>query len=111
MTNTAPKFSACAFCGGPSDGNYSIHRDGFGDGPEVDLCDTCGGDEKPSCCEIWDRIRVCMGHRTPPMGGPWTPNRVLVGVKYGLITLDEANGIMDCQRCNIESLDHRSVLR
>jgi hypothetical protein len=21
----------CAYCGGPAEGNYSIHRDGFGD--------------------------------------------------------------------------------
>lgn len=46
----------CAYCGGPAEGNYSIHRDGFGVGPEVDLCDAHGGGELPSCEQIWDRI-------------------------------------------------------
>lgn len=46
----------CAFCGGPAEGNYSIHRDGFDVGPEVELCDEHGGHEKPTCEEIWDRI-------------------------------------------------------
>jgi hypothetical protein len=45
----------CAFCGHPAEGNYSIHRDGFGVGPEVDLCDEHGG-EFPTCDEIWERI-------------------------------------------------------
>jgi hypothetical protein len=37
-------------------GNHSIHRDGFSVGPEVDLCDACGGRPEPTCEEIWDRI-------------------------------------------------------
>lgn len=48
--------STCAFCGEPDQGNFSIHRDGFGVGPEVPLCDGCGQDMEPSCAEIWDRI-------------------------------------------------------
>ena len=47
---------ACSYCGGPAEGNHSIHRDGFGVGPEVDLCDMCGGSETPTCEEIWWRI-------------------------------------------------------
>jgi len=27
----------CAFCGGPHEGEYAIHRDGLGKGPEVPL--------------------------------------------------------------------------
>lgn len=46
----------CSYCGGPAEGNYSIHRDGFGDGPEVDLCDRHGEGWEPSCEEIWERI-------------------------------------------------------
>jgi hypothetical protein len=46
----------CAFCGQPAEGNYSIHRDGFGEGPEVDLCDAHGGDLLPTCEEIWAKI-------------------------------------------------------
>lgn len=46
----------CACCSGPAEGNYSIHRDGFGEGPEVWLCDDCGKDETPTCEEIWARI-------------------------------------------------------
>lgn len=48
----------CAYCGKPVQGNYSIHRDGFGEGPEVDLCDDCGKDPLPTCEDIWDRISV-----------------------------------------------------
>lgn len=46
----------CAYCGEPAQGNYSIHRDGFGIGPEVPLCNRCGGKRTPSCQDIWDRI-------------------------------------------------------
>jgi len=57
---TAPQLDItwppCAFCGGPAQGQYSIHRDGFGVGPEVDLCDGCGSEPEPTCEVIWDRI-------------------------------------------------------
>lgn len=46
----------CAYCGGPAEGNYSIHRDGFCIGPEVPLCDRCGSRQYPTCGEIWNRI-------------------------------------------------------
>lgn len=48
----------CACCGKKAQGNYAIHRDGFGDGPEVPLCDACGGQPEPACEEIWARIRA-----------------------------------------------------
>lgn len=49
---------ACAYCKAPIHGEieFSIHRDGFAEGPEVPLCEKCGGHETPSCTEIWDRI-------------------------------------------------------
>lgn len=46
----------CAYCGAPAQGNYSIHRDGFGVGPEVPLCDCCGSSDEPTCSDIWDKI-------------------------------------------------------
>lgn len=47
----------CAYCGATTDGEkYAVHRDGFGVGPEVPLCDTCGEGERPTLREIWDRI-------------------------------------------------------
>jgi len=46
----------CACCESPAEGNYSIHRDGFGEGPEVWLCDACGSKPTPTCEEIWARI-------------------------------------------------------
>ena len=46
----------CTYCGEPAEGNYSIHRDGFGEGPEVPLCDAHGAHELPTCAEIWARI-------------------------------------------------------
>lgn len=48
--------SECVYCGHPAEGNFTIHRDGFGVGPEVPLCDACGGAETPSCADIWDAI-------------------------------------------------------
>lgn len=59
----------CAYCGKPAEGNSAIHRDGFGVGPEVDLCDACGLGELPSCPEIWDRIAV-------PSDNPWAHRRI-----------------------------------
>ena len=46
----------CAYCGKAALGNYSIHRDGFGMGPEVDLCDHCGGNPEPQEAQIWAKI-------------------------------------------------------
>lgn len=46
----------CAFCGSPAQGKYSIHRDGFGDGPEVPLCNACGSKPEPTEAEIWSKI-------------------------------------------------------
>jgi uncharacterized protein with FMN-binding domain len=43
----------CAYCLEKADGNYSIHRDGFGVGPEVALCDKHGSRPSPTCEEIW----------------------------------------------------------
>ena len=49
---------ACAYCGTYLSGEpeYTIHRDGFGVGPEVPLCFDCYDDGGPSCLEIWERI-------------------------------------------------------
>jgi len=48
----------CEYCGNPAEGNYSVHRDGFGEGPEVWLCDFCGGPDlaSPSLQDIWAKI-------------------------------------------------------
>ena len=48
----------CAYCKKPISGEvqYSIHRDGFDDGPEVPLCEACGAHPTPTCSEIWKRI-------------------------------------------------------
>jgi len=46
----------CAYCGKPAQGNFSIHRDFIDKGPQVPLCDACGGANGPSCNEIWSRI-------------------------------------------------------
>lgn len=58
----APEPCKCAYCGKPAEGEYGIHRDGFGEGPEVDLCNACGGSpaEVLSCEDIWARIAVCV---------------------------------------------------
>lgn len=48
--------SRCSYCGLPAQGNYSIHRDDFGVGPEVPLCDACGSGRHPTCEQIWALI-------------------------------------------------------
>lgn len=53
----------CAACGEPVSGNYAIHRDGFGEGPEVDICDDCGSGPMPSCEELWEMIAERGGRR------------------------------------------------
>lgn len=57
MGKLPPIKGPCVWCRQESQGNYAIHRDGFGDGPEVPLCDRCGGYPVPTCEEIWERIR------------------------------------------------------
>lgn len=46
----------CAVCQRVSEGEFSIHRDGFCVGPEVWLCNAHGSKETPTCGEIWDAI-------------------------------------------------------
>lgn len=50
----------CAYCKSPTPKplKHSIHRDGFGIGPEVPLCNECGGGSIPTCEEIWKRIAL-----------------------------------------------------
>lgn len=65
-----PADKTCAYCGAPSEGNFSIHRDGFCEGPEVWLCDAHGGGELPSCPRIWAVIEQNMLPDTAYCGGP-----------------------------------------
>ncbi len=48
----------CAACGAQAEGNCSVHRDGFCEGPEVDLCDGCGAEELPALETIWAMIAL-----------------------------------------------------
>lgn len=54
----------CAYCGRPAEGNFSVHRDGFDLGPEVDLCDACGDAKGPTLDVIWGCIRQAVYVRT-----------------------------------------------
>jgi hypothetical protein len=56
LTHVEPATIYCAYCGKPSEGNYTVHRDGFDKGPEVELCDGCGGSRYPTLSMIWDKI-------------------------------------------------------
>lgn len=47
----------CCYCDDPTQGNYAIHRDGYGIGPEIPLCDACGSGSEPTPEEIWAHIR------------------------------------------------------
>lgn len=46
----------CAYCGALAEGKYLIHRDGLGLGPEMALCNGCGGSSRPTEAEVWSRI-------------------------------------------------------
>lgn len=50
----------CAACGEDvgTAAEFSIHRDGFCDGPEVALCRGCGGSEFPTCESLWLNIGI-----------------------------------------------------
>ena len=55
----APTSDFCAACGArckPGGTQYAIHRDGFGKGPEVDICKGCGENELPTCEDLWAMI-------------------------------------------------------
>lgn len=54
-TNVIP-IRSCAACGKPATGEYTIHRDGLGEGPEVPLCKGCGEGETPAADVIWAMI-------------------------------------------------------
>lgn len=58
-----PVVTPCEACGKPvvldaqGEPLYSIHRDGFLEGPEVPLCANCGAHETPDCDWLWALIR------------------------------------------------------
>ena len=52
----------CALCGNPAEGEYAIHRDGMGVGPQVRLCNACGSQPTPTCEDIWEALH---GKRLP----------------------------------------------
>ena len=49
-------YPACSYCNVPIVGEPTIrlHRDAMGEGPQMPLCNDCGGRREPSCEEIWD---------------------------------------------------------
>jgi hypothetical protein len=57
LSHVEPVTIPCAYCGKPSEGHYSVHRDAFGVGPEVELCAACGSGPSPTLREIWARTR------------------------------------------------------
>jgi hypothetical protein len=54
----------CAACGQLCAGDYSVHRDGFCDGPEVDICRDCGAYETPTIQTVWAMIARRRGPQT-----------------------------------------------
>jgi hypothetical protein len=48
----------CVYCGSLVMGapEYFIHRDGFGEGPQVPLCCQCYSGDTPTCQQVWERI-------------------------------------------------------
>ena len=53
-----PRAIECYACGAlRTNVEYSIHKDGFGEGPEVPLCPKCGSKRHPTCEELWDMFK------------------------------------------------------
>lgn len=48
----------CACCGGAGRHDRTIHRDGFGVGPEVPLCSACANHPEPLDETIWKNIHM-----------------------------------------------------
>lgn len=47
---------SCVYCDKVAGTRFAIHRDGFGEGPDVPLCDACGEDDAITCEMIWVRV-------------------------------------------------------
>lgn len=56
MTAEIINSRTCAFCLKLAEGWFTVHRDGFGVGPEVDLCNVCAAEDGPTLEEIWAKI-------------------------------------------------------
>lgn len=66
------KKTECAACDNEAGTTYGIHRDGFGEGPEVMLCDDCGSGFLPTCEKFMDSARhtpSCLVYRTTNVKG------------------------------------------
>lgn len=66
MSETKTSVKRCAYCGGKAEGKYSIHRDGFGIGPQVPLCNEHGSRPLPSMAQIWERIKERRASKPKP---------------------------------------------
>lgn len=73
----------CAYCGLIAQSNYSIHRDGFGEGPVVDLCDGCGQSPEPTREQIWSRIAEPFA-TLRAQATSWVNGRVVAGATHVL---------------------------
>lgn len=62
----------CAACDKPAKGEFAIHRDGFGEGPEVLLCNDCGESVLPTCEELWERIAARLSEQAVKQVGTHT---------------------------------------
>lgn len=51
----------CAACGKTTQGHHAVHRDGMDLGPEVPICDECGGNETPRLPLLWKAIAARRG--------------------------------------------------
>lgn len=65
---TPPPEGTCAFCGFTGPCPHTISRDGFGKGPKVPLCETCGGEDGPTWAEIWKKTSTLTGTDRPLAG-------------------------------------------
>ena len=51
----------CCYCGGVAGGDYAIHRDDMGVGPELPLCKACAEDDAITCEAIWAKTSKAPG--------------------------------------------------
>lgn len=97
----------CIFCGNEVQGNYQLHRDNFGIGPIVDLCDKCGESDELTLGVIWESIAIDQPNESIRFAERWYSLNDFE--RRHIIYSHKWNGLK-CNKCGIESLNNISKL-
>jgi len=91
----------CANCARPAEGNYSVHRDGFGVGPEVPLCDWCGGSAASMRLdEMWAHWALAVNRKAERQAAERRERREREQEDSGLVRCSPDPGTVRCSGFN-----------